>query len=90
MATKSTSIQLNDHWQTFITAQVESGRFASASEVVREGLRLAEERQKRIDRLNALIDEGEASGEPVEFDFDAFIAEIGDDAGEEQGERKAA
>lgn len=87
MAIKSTSVQLSDHWQTFIAGQVESGRFGSASEVVREGLRLAEERQKRIDRLNALIDEGEASGFIEDFDFDAYIAAIGDD---EDDERKAA
>lgn len=88
MAKKSTSVQLNDHWQSFIAAQVESGRFASASEVVREGLRLQEERQKRIDRLNALIDEGLASGPAEEFDFDAFIAEI-DDEDEEPAKRAA-
>jgi len=73
---KNTSIALSEHWQTFIAEQVASGRFGSASEVVREGLRLAEDRQKRLDRLNALIDEGLASGPAEEFDFDAFIAEI--------------
>ncbi len=76
---KNTSIALGDHWQRFIAQQVESGRFGSASEVVREGLRLAEDRQRRIDRLNALIDEGLASGPAEEFDFDAFIAEIDDE-----------
>ena len=70
---KNTSIALGDHWQRFIAKQVESGRFGSASEVVREGLRLAEDRQRRIDRLNALIDEGLASG-PAEA-----IAEIDDE-----------
>ncbi len=79
MATKSTSVQLSDHWQTFIAGQVESGRFGSASEVVREGLRLAEERQKRIDRLDTLLQEGEASGYIEDFDFQAFIDEIEDD-----------
>lgn len=76
---KNTSIALGDHWQRFIAQQVKSGRFGSASEVVREGLRLAEDRQRRIDRLNALIDEGLASGPAEEFDFDAFIAEIDDE-----------
>lgn len=76
---KNTSIALGDHWQRFIAQQVESGRFGSASEVVREGLRLAEDRQRRIDRLNALIDEGLASGFIEDFDFDAFIEAIGED-----------
>lgn len=85
---KNTSIALSEHWQQFIAAQVASGRFASASEVVREGLRLAEDRQQRIDRLNALIDEGLASELIEGFDFDAYIAAIGNDG--EEAERKAA
>lgn len=85
---KNTSIALSEYWQKFIAGQVESGRFGSASEVVREGLRLAEERQKRIDRLNALIDEGLATDLIEDFDFEAYIAAIGDDEGTEQ--RKAA
>ena len=70
---KNTSIALSDHWQKFIAAQVESGRFGSASEVVREGLRLAEDRQKRIERLGALIEEGEASGFIANFDFSGYV-----------------
>jgi antitoxin ParD1/3/4 len=89
MADKNTSIVLSDHWQRFIKQQVANGRFTSASEVIREGLRLAEERQRRIDRLNALIDEGEASGAPIDFDFDAFIAEMHDEV-DEAKTRKAA
>ena len=91
MAKKSTSIVLSDHWQRYIEMQVASGRHASASEVVRDALRLAEDRQKRVDRLNALIDEGEASGFIEDFDFDAFIAAVAaDDDGEKDDERKAA
>ena len=84
---RNTSISLSDHWVEFTAKQVASGRYGSTSEVVREGLRLVEERQRKIDALNADIDEGEASGFIEDFDFDAFIAEIGDD---EDGERKAA
>ncbi len=84
---RNTSISLSDHWVEFTAQQVASGRYGSTSEVVRAGLRMVEERQKRIDRLNALIDEGEASGFIEDFDFDAYIAEIGDD---EDDERKAA
>lgn len=60
------------------------------SEDMHDRLRSNEERQKRIDRLNALIDEGEASGYVEDFDFDAFIAEIGDDEENDPGENKAA
>ena len=91
MAKKSTSIVLSDHWQRYIEIQVMSGRHASASEVVRDALRLAEDRQKRVDRLNALIDEGEASGFAEDFDFDGFIAAVAAAAdGEKDDERKAA
>jgi antitoxin ParD1/3/4 len=69
----NTSIALSEHWRKFIDDQVANGRYGSASEVVREGLRLAEERQKRIDALDRAIDEGLASGRPEVFDVDAFL-----------------
>lgn len=37
------NVHLTDHFDKFITAGIESGRFSNASEVVREGLRLLEE-----------------------------------------------
>ncbi len=67
---KTTSFVLGEHFEEVIAAQVQSGRFASASEVVREGLRLVEERQGRIDALNAAIDLGLASGVAEDFSWD--------------------
>ena len=46
---KNTSISLGDHFEQFIDDQVDSGRFASVSEVVRASLRLMEERD--IERI---------------------------------------
>lgn len=60
-----TSIALGGHFETFIKEQVEKGRFNNASEVVRAGLRLLEdreaEREDRERRLKAL-DEALARG----------------------------
>ncbi|MEO0785150.1 MAG: type II toxin-antitoxin system ParD family antitoxin, partial [Pseudomonadota bacterium] len=57
----------------------ESGRFASASEVVREALRTLEEREAKLDRLRAYVDERIAEadrGELVEWNgMDEIIAE---------------
>lgn len=71
---KNTSITIGDDLNTFVSAQVESGRYGSVSEVVRAGLRLLEEHEAKLKILRAALEEGERSGEPTEFDFDAFIA----------------
>ena len=70
---KNTSISLSPHFQEMIRDLVESGRYASASDVVREGLRLMEAREAAIRRLDAAIDEGLASGPAVEFDMEEFL-----------------
>lgn len=70
---RNTSVSLGDHFATFIDAQVETGRYGSASDVVRAGLRLLEEHEAKVRALEAALIEGEESGEPQPFDFDAFI-----------------
>lgn len=72
--TRTTSFVLGDRLEDFIAAQIRSGRYASASEVVRDGLRLVEERQRRIDALNRAIDEGLASGVSEDFSWDRVRA----------------
>lgn len=73
MAT-NTSISLDDHFAEFLSQQVDAGRYRSASEVVRAGLRLLEEREIQLSALRAALVSGEASGEAEAFDFDAFVA----------------
>lgn len=82
--TKNTSIVLSEHFQAFIAEQVEEGRYGSASEVVRAGLRLLEDRETRLARLRAALLEGEQSGMAEEFDLDAFIAEKAREEGLEE------
>jgi antitoxin ParD1/3/4 len=74
--TKNTSISLGDHFSDFIDAQVSSGRFGTASEVVRAGLRLLEEREAKLTKLRELIREGDESGPGEPFDLDEFLAEM--------------
>jgi antitoxin ParD1/3/4 len=71
---RNTSISLGDHFSDFISDRVESGRYSSASDVVRAALRLLEEREARVTQLNAALVEGETSGAPEPFDFDRFLA----------------
>lgn len=66
------SFTLGAHFEGFIKSQVSSGRYASASEVVRDSLRLLEEqdaiRQARLDALRAEIEHGATSGAGIPAD----------------------
>ena len=70
---KNTSVILSEHFMAFIERQVQQGRYGSASDVVRAGLRLLEERESKLDALRAALIEGEQSGKATPFDFDNFI-----------------
>jgi antitoxin ParD1/3/4 len=59
---KNTSIVLGEHFDQFIATQVSVGRYGSASEVVRQGLRLLEEHEQRYAAIRQSLIEGENSG----------------------------
>jgi antitoxin ParD1/3/4 len=88
------NVNLTEHFDRFIEAGVTSGRFSNASEVVREGLRLLEQReqedQAKLEWLRAAAKEGFDQldrGEGIDFesmdDFDAYIDQIGEQASAE-------
>lgn len=54
----TTSMTLGPHWESFIKSEIDSGRFASASEVVRAALRQFEDKSKSLEALRAHLAEG--------------------------------
>ena len=73
---RNTSVTLGDHFTSFITDQVQTGRYGSASDVVRAGLRLLEEHETKVKALQDALIAGERSGEPEPFDNEAFKTEM--------------
>jgi len=65
---KNTSISIGDHFEGFMAKQIDSGRYKSASEIIRAGLRLLENEEKRLEALRKAIIEGEESGLIENFD----------------------
>lgn len=72
---KNTSITLGDHFEGFISEQVQSGRYGSASEVIRSALRLLENQEAKMETLRQLLQQGEQSGD-ANYDLDSFIKEL--------------
>lgn len=75
---KNTSISLGLHFDEFITEQVKDGRYGSASEVVRAGLRLLENKETRLGTLRAMLAEGEQSGF-ADYSYEKLIKELDND-----------
>lgn len=70
---RNTSFSLDEHYCAFIEAEVNAGRYRSASEVVRSALRLLEDRETQLRALREALEAGENSGASTPFDFDAFL-----------------
>lgn len=73
---RNTSVSLGDHFTSFIDTQVQAGRYGSASDVMRAGLRLLEEHEAKVKALQDALIAGEQSGEPRPFDSEAFLARM--------------
>ncbi|HQV77294.1 MAG TPA: type II toxin-antitoxin system ParD family antitoxin [Chitinophagales bacterium] len=70
---KNTSILLGDHFDTFINQQVQSGKFTSASEVVRAALRMFEYEETKKAELIKELKKGEKSGFVKNFNRDSLL-----------------
>lgn len=73
---KTTSVALGPHFEEFIQASILSGRYNNASEVVRSGLRLLEDREHKMAALRSAIEEGLNSGLVEDFDSQEFLQQI--------------
>ena len=78
----TTSLSLGSHWETFIKDQVHSGRYATASEVIRDALRTLEERGERHEALRAALEPGLADADAGRFDEGFSMADVIAGAGE--------
>ena len=72
---KNTSVSLGAHFEQFIAQQIAAGRFGSASEAIRAGLRLLEERENRLTLLRRALKEGEESGR-AEYSLAGLLADL--------------
>jgi len=76
----TTSLSLGPHWDTFIKTEVKSGKYGSASEVVRDALRTLEARNLKLKLLETHLTEGvtqAANGDLIkDFQMDQFIGDL--------------
>lgn len=72
---KNTSVTLGPHFEQFIAQQIAEGRFGSASEVIRAGLRVLEEQETRLEALRRALKEGEESGR-AKYSLQSLIEEL--------------
>ncbi len=72
---KNTNITLGNHFESFVAQQIKIGRYSSASEVIRAGLRILEDTETKLATIRNLLNEGEKSGF-VEYSYEKLIETI--------------
>ncbi|MCJ9674346.1 MULTISPECIES: type II toxin-antitoxin system ParD family antitoxin [unclassified Neorhizobium] len=68
------NVSIGPRWEKFIEEAVQDGRYGSASDVVREGLRLVQEREAKLSALRETLRRSiEAGGDVSEEELDVFL-----------------
>lgn len=80
---RTQTVSLGEHWNNLIESLLKSGRYASASEVIRDSLRLLEEREasSKLESLRTALIEGEESGDAGELHMETIKLEAKKQAG---------
>lgn len=73
---KNTSITLGEHFEKIIANSIKTGRYASVSEVIRAGLRMVEEEERKIELLGKEVDKGIKSGVAKNFNPKKHLAKL--------------
>jgi antitoxin ParD1/3/4 len=75
---KNTSVLLGDYFEDFVSKEVSSGKYSSASEVIRTALRLLESEEQKVKELRKALVVGEKSGFVKNFNRKEHLRKIHD------------
>ncbi|MDW3209406.1 MAG: type II toxin-antitoxin system ParD family antitoxin [Reichenbachiella sp.] len=73
---KNTSISLGNYFDEFVQHSISNGRYKNVSEVIRAGLRLLEEEERKVNALKSAIQKGLESPRVESFDFDQHLSSL--------------
>ncbi|QWF71349.1 type II toxin-antitoxin system ParD family antitoxin [Methylomonas paludis] len=81
--TRTQTVSLGEYWNNLIDSLLKSGRYASVSEIMRDSLRLLEEREanSKLQSLRMALIEGEESGDSGELEMETIRQEAKKEAG---------
>jgi len=73
---RNTSILLGEHFEEFISNKISSGKYNSASEVIRTALRLLESEEQKMKDISKALAQGEKSGLEKNFDSKVHLKKL--------------